>query len=102
MPARSCRPSTPVGRGAAPRAVGELHGAGAGMAARQVLVHGARTGRASVILGIAAERGRTLDCAPVVQHLRDVADARRIEAFAAAQDQVVVLAALEARAEASH
>src|SRR5690606_7858583 len=83
-------------------AVRELPGARARVAARQVLVHRTRAGRAGIVLGVAAERGRTLDRAPVVEHLGHVVDARRIEPFAAAQDQVVVLAALEAWTEAAH
>ena len=65
----------------------------------EVLLHGADPGGLGVRLGLDVDRGRALDGAPVVEHLRDVDDPAR--ALGDAQHEVVVLGALEALTEAA-
>ncbi len=56
---------------------------------------------ASARPGPIGEGARALGRPPVIEHPRDMADARRIEPGGQAQEQVVILAPFEARAQAA-
>src|SRR3546814_18023798 len=71
------------------------------MASLQVSVHRTLSGGRRVILGVARQRGGPRDGAPVVQDPGNMHDLRGLKLLCAAQDQVVVLAALEPAPKAS-
>ena len=70
-------------------------------AALQVLKHRAPAGFLGVGLGLGPAGGAAFDHSPVVQHMRDVNDLIGPQVLSAAQHQVMVLRALEARTQAA-